>query len=129
MTYRSPGQASLAMLAIAGMCLLAPSVGFAQHTRANEVVEAVVTYGDDKLLVDESALTDDELATLLDSLCGLDPAPQDLIKDLKLFQRMRRMEVPEMYALIDSLFELDTVPYALINEVNLYVDQLPSLAD
>jgi hypothetical protein len=101
----------------------------AEQRATTQVVEAVVTYGDDKLFDEQEALTDSELAFLLDSLCSLDPMPQDLIKDLKMFQRMRQMEVPEMYALIDSLFELDTVPYALINEVNLYVDQLPSFAD
>jgi murein DD-endopeptidase MepM/ murein hydrolase activator NlpD len=127
MTFRFLGQAAL--LAIAGMCLFTPSDTFGQSASMPVVVDAVVMYGDDKLVEDESALTDDQLATLLDSLCSLDPAPQDLIKDLKLFRRMRRMDVVEMYALIDSLFELDTVPYALINEVNLYVDQLPSLAD
>ncbi|MBK9761196.1 MAG: hypothetical protein IPO90_14795 [Flavobacteriales bacterium] len=94
-----------------------------------EEVSAVVVYGDEKLIEDEEALTDDRLATLLDSLCTLDPAPQDLIRDLRLYQRIRRMDQGEMVLLIDSLFELDTVPYALVNEINLYVDQQPSLAE
>lgn len=117
------GHTLTAVLAIASTPL------FLSAQSTQQVVEAVVIYGDEKLLEEQEALTDPELATLLDSLCSLDPAPQDLIKDLKLFQQMRQMEVPQMYALIDSLFELDTVPYALINEVNLYVDQLPSQAD
>ena len=94
-----------------------------------EEVSAVVVYGDEKLIEEEEALTDDRLATLLDSLCTLDPAPQDLIRDLRLYQRIRRMDQGEMVLLIDSLFELDTVPYALVNEINLYVDQQPSLAE
>jgi murein DD-endopeptidase MepM/ murein hydrolase activator NlpD len=94
-----------------------------------EVVSAVVVYGDQKLVEEEEALTDARLASLLDSLCTLDPAPQNLIRDLRLFQRIRRMGTDEMVLLIDSLFELDTVPYALVNEINLYVDQQPSLAE
>lgn len=96
---------------------------------SESVVEAVVVYGDDKLIEQEEALTDERLADLLDSLCTLDPAPQDLIRDLRLYQRIRRMDDFDMVFLIDSLFELDTVPYALINEINLYVDRMPSKAE
>ncbi len=94
-----------------------------------DVVSAVVIYGDDKLVDQQEALTDERLSLLLDSLCTLDPAPQDLIRDLRMFQRIRRMDEGQMVAMIDSLFELDTIPYALVNEINLYVDQLPSRAD
>lgn len=94
-----------------------------------QLVNAVVIYGDDKLVDEKEALTDGELTGLLDSLCTLDPAPQDLIRELRLYQQIRRMDEGEMVLLIDSLFELDTVPYALINEINLYVDQLPTRAD
>lgn len=96
---------------------------------SGEVVEAVVTYGDDKLIEQEEALTDERLASMLDSLCTLDPAPQDLIRDLRLYQRIRRMDEADMVVLIDSLFDLDTVPYALVNEINLYVDRMPSRAE
>lgn len=94
-----------------------------------EIVEAVVVYGDQKLIDDEEALTDQQLSFMLDSLCTLDPAPQHLIRDLRLFLRIRRMDEAQMVTLIDSLFELDTVPYALVNEINLYVDQLPTRAE
>lgn len=88
-----------------------------------------MVYGDQKLIDDEEALTDEQLSYMLDSLCTLDPAPQHLIRDLRLFLRIRRMDESEMVTLIDSLFELDTVPYALVNEINLYVDQLPTRAE
>lgn len=91
-----------------------------------EVVEAVVVYGDEKLIPEEEALTDERLDCLLDSLCTLDPAPEDMIRDLRLYQRIRRMDEEQMVLLIDSLFDLDTVPYALINEINLYVEQQPT---
>ena len=94
-----------------------------------EMVEAVVVYGDQKLIEDDEALTDEQLGSMLDSLCTLDPAPQHLIRDLRLFLRIRRMDETQMVTLIDSLFELDTVPYALVNEINLYVDQLPTRAE
>lgn len=94
-----------------------------------EVVEAVVVYGDQKLIEDDEALTDDQLSVMLDSLCTLDPAPHHLIRDLRLFLRIRKMDETQMVALIDSLFDQDTVPYALVNEINLYVDQLPSRAE
>ena len=91
-----------------------------------EVVEAVVVYGDEKLIPEEEALTDERLDCLLDSLCTLDPAPEDMIRDLRLYQRIRRMDEEQMVMLIDSLFDLDTVPYALINEINLYSAQMPT---
>lgn len=94
-----------------------------------EVVSAVVVYGDEKLIEDDEALTDEQLSSMLDSLCTLDPAPKHLIRDLRLFLRIRRMDEVQMVSLIDSLFELDTVPYALVNEINLYVDQLPTRAE
>ena len=100
--------------------------GGVARAQAPEIVEAVVVYGDHKLIEQEESLTDAELSTMLDSLCTLDPAPQDLIRDLRLFQRIRRMDQDQMVALIDSLFELDTVPYALVNEINLYADQMPT---
>ena len=85
-----------------------------------------MVYGDSKLLDTDEALSDEELNFLLDSLCTLDDAPADLIRDLRLFQRIRHMDTDQMVVLIDSLFDLETVPYALVNEINLYVDQLPS---
>gem|GEM_PF-161483 len=100
--------------------------GGVARAQAPEIVEAVVVYGDHKLIEQEESLTDAELSTMLDSLCTLDPAPQDLIRDLRLFQRIRRMDQDQMVALIASLFELDTVPYALVNEINLYADQMPT---
>jgi len=95
-------------------------------TTRTDTVSAVVVYGDDKLLEADEALTDERLDHLLDSLCTLDDAPQDLIEDLLLFKRIRSMDVDHMLVLIDSLFELDTVPYALINEINLYASNMPS---
>lgn len=108
-----------------GVLVLVPLHARSQSDQ--ELVPAVVTYGDDKLVDQEEALTDERLSTLLDSLCSLDPAPQGLIEELRLFQRIRRMDVLGMVALVDSLFDLDTVPYGLVNEINLYVDQLPTL--
>ena len=99
------------------------------RAQSGEVVEAVVVYGDQKLIEDEEALTDEKLSCMLDSLCTLDPAPKDLIRDLRLFLRIRKMDEGQMVSLIDSLFELDTVPYALVNEINLYVDQLPTRSE
>ena len=113
-----------------GILLFVAFVGTGAATRAQsaqpEVVEAVVVYGDQKLIEDEEALTDEQLSVMLDSLCTLDPAPHHLIRDLRLFLRIRKMDETQMVALIDSLFEQDTVPYALVNEINLYVDQLPT---
>lgn len=100
----------------------------AQNGLSSDTVSAVVVYGDDKLVA-EDELSDLRIQVLLDSLCTLDPAPADLIRDLKLFQRIRRMDEDQMVDLIDSLFELDTVPYALVNEINLYASQLPTQAD
>lgn len=109
--------------------LLALALPMAHAQSGPQVVEALVVYGDQKLVDDEEALTDERLGLLLDSLCTLEHAPQDLIRDLLLFQRIRQMDEHEMVVLIDSLFELETVPYALINEINLYADQLPSQWD
>ena len=115
------------LVAVALAC--AAAVPVRAQTPTGEVVEAVVTYGDDKLIEQEEALTDERLASMLDSLCPLDPAPRDLIRDLRLYQRIRRMDEFDMVFLIDSLFDLDTVPYALVNEINLYVDRMPSRAE
>ena len=118
-----------AILLFVAMLIIALSPCVAQSVSTSDTVAAMVVYGDDKLTDADEALTDDRIQSMLDSLCTLDPAPQDLIRDLRLFQRIRRMEVPEMYTMIDSLFTLDTIPYALVNEINLYVDQIPSQAD
>ena len=67
-----------------------------------EIVEAVVVYGDDKLIEDEEALTDEQLSFMLDSLCTLDPAPQHLIRDLRLFLRIRRMDETQICLLYTS---------------------------
>ncbi|HQV73914.1 MAG: peptidoglycan DD-metalloendopeptidase family protein [Flavobacteriales bacterium] len=114
---------------IFGVLYVANSAGFSAIAQSSEVVPALVVYGESKLVEDEEALTDERLSVLLDSLCTLDPAPHSLIRDLRLFQRMRSMGSDQMVLLIDSLFELDTVPYALVNEINLYVDQLPTQAE
>jgi murein DD-endopeptidase MepM/ murein hydrolase activator NlpD len=119
-------------LAIALRALVIPAlVTFTTPaTRAQEtppeVVEAVVFYGEDKLLEADDPLSDEALAQLLDSLCTLDPAPLELIRDLRMLQRIRGMDEHAMVLLIDSLFELETVPYALINEINLYASEMPT---
>ncbi len=114
---------------ISGLTVSLLAAPLFSQTAANEVVSAVVVYGDEKLIGEEEALTDEQLGWMLDSLCTLDPAPHHLIRDLRLFLRIRRMDEPQMVTLIDSLFELDTVPYALVNEINLYVDQLPTRSE
>lgn len=93
-----------------------------------DTVAAVVQYGGEKLLDGAIVLTDENLEHLLDSLCSLDPVPTDLVRDLKLFQRIRSMDDMQMSMLIDSLFDLETVPYALINEINLYMSEMPTQA-
>jgi murein DD-endopeptidase MepM/ murein hydrolase activator NlpD len=100
----------------------------AQDSFSNEAdtVAAVVQYGEEKLVDGAQVLTDEVIEQMLDSLCSLDPIPADLVRDLKLFQRIRRMDQSEMVLLIDSLFDLETVPYALINEINLYASEMPS---
>ncbi len=96
------------------------------RTNGPDTVAAVVQYGGEKLLDGAVVLTDKVLEQLLDSLCSLDPVPADLVRDLKLFQRIRSMDNEQMTMLIDSLFDLETVPYALINEINLYASEMPS---
>ncbi len=93
-----------------------------------DTVSAKVVYGNSKLLEAEEMMSDAHLEQLLDSLCLLDPAPMDLIQDLRLFQRIRSMDESEMVLLVDSLFELEEVPYALINEINLYTTEMPDQA-
>lgn len=93
-----------------------------------DTVSALVVYGDDKLLAEDEVMSDERLDRVLDSLCTLDPAPEDLIRDLRLFQRIRGMDLDAMVLLIDSLFDLETVPYALINEINLYANNMPARA-
>lgn len=90
-----------------------------------DTLSALVVYGQDKLLDIDEALHAGQVAQLLDSLCALDPAPADLIRDLRLFQRIRDMDEEAIVQLIDSLFELPGVPYALINEINAYVSEMP----
>ncbi len=94
-----------------------------------DTVSAVVMYGNETLLDSDLALSDEDLDQILDSLCTSDDAPEELIRYLRLFKRIRTMGEDEMVVLIDSLFELDTVPYALINEINLYADNLPMGTD
>ena len=108
-------------MGLSALCLRASS-----DTTRTDTVTAVVVYGDDLLLEADEALSDDRLDHLLDSLCTLDPAPEDLIRDLRLFKRIRSMDTDQMVVLIDSLFELDTVPYPLINEINLYASNMPT---
>lgn len=120
---------SLLRCLILGVLYVANTFGHSAWAQTSEVVPALVVYGESKLVEDDEAITDERLSLLLDSLCTLDPAPHSLIRDLRLFQRIRGMGNDEMVVLIDSLFELDTVPYALVNEINLYVDQLPTQAE
>jgi hypothetical protein len=96
---------------------------------STDTVSAVVQYGDGKLLDGGVDLSDELIEQLLDSLCSLDPVPADLVRDLKLCQRIRQMDELAMTMLIDSLFDLETVPYALINEINLYVSDMPAQDD
>ncbi|MCB9170834.1 MAG: peptidoglycan DD-metalloendopeptidase family protein [Flavobacteriales bacterium] len=91
-----------------------------------DTLSALVMYGDGTLTDENGALTDADLGDLLDSLCALPDRPMDLIRDLRLFRRIRSMDREAMAVLIDSLFELDTIPYALVNEINLYATLLPS---
>ncbi len=116
-----------ALPALFPWALAQAAAGGADTTRT-DTVSALVVYGDEKLLEADEALSDERLADLLDSLCAMDPAPADLIRDLRLFQRIRSMDTDQMVLLIDSLFELDTVPYALINEINLYAMNMPTQA-
>lgn len=101
----------------------------AQDVHVPDTLQAVVFYGDGKLLEGEDLLTDERLDELLDSLCTLDMPPAELIEDLRLFKRVRSMGGDELVHVIDSLFEEEHVPYALINEINLFVDQLPDQQD
>ena len=94
-----------------------------------DTVAAVVQYGDGKLLMGGEALSDERLDHLLDSLCALPDAPQDMIRDLELFKQIRSLDEEGILAMIDSLFELDTVPYGLVNEINLYASQMPTAAE
>jgi murein DD-endopeptidase MepM/ murein hydrolase activator NlpD len=118
----------LVCLLLLAICPLRADAGVSSDTTRTDTVAALVVYGDEKLLDANEALSDERLDVLLDSLCTLDPAPGDLIRDLRLFKRIRSMDTDQMVVLIDSLFELDTVPYALINEINLYASNMPSQA-
>jgi murein DD-endopeptidase MepM/ murein hydrolase activator NlpD len=109
--------------------ITATAMGSAMPGNGADTVMATVVYGDSKLLDGKLALTDEAIDDLLDSLCTLDPAPQDLIRDLMLFQRIRKMDQLQMMGLIDSLFELVDVPYALISEINLYATNMPDQAE
>jgi len=120
------------LLAIPLVALLLGSGVQAQDNNRNDsapdTLSALVVYGDQKLLEVDEMLSDSDLEQLLDSLCTLDPAPLELIRDLRLFQRIRSMDESAMVLLIDSLFDLETVPYALINEITLYASDMPSQA-
>ncbi len=121
-------------LILIGMCAMWPVLARAgevhdppsKRSLGPDTVSALVMYGDDKILDGDEALTDERIDALLDSLCALESAPEDLIRDLRLFQRIRTMDEEELVVLIDSLFEMDHVPYALINELNLYASEMPS---
>ncbi|QQR86902.1 MAG: peptidoglycan DD-metalloendopeptidase family protein [Flavobacteriales bacterium] len=112
--------------------VLCAALAFPLHGKAadggggTDTVAAVVQYGNEKLLEGGEALTDERLDHLLDSLCALEDAPSDMIRDLELFKRIRSLDDHGIVDMIDSLFELDTVPYALINEINLYASQMPT---
>lgn len=93
---------------------------------SGDVVEATVYYGDQLLFDDEAPLSTEDLGALLDSLCALPEAPDDLVRQLELYHRMRTMDEADMVLLIDSLFELEEVPYALINEVTRYAQERPT---
>jgi len=96
--------------------------GSAVHDpNGKDTVTAVVMYGEHQLFDRREALSDDELAVLMDSLVSLDNTPMALISEIQLYSKIRKLDQTQMISLIDSLFEQDTVPYALINEVNLYM--------
>ena len=118
-----------ACIAALGLMCSSPSRAQAPAPFPGEVVEATVYYGDDRLFDDGAPMSTDELEWLLDSLCALPEAPHDLVRDLKLYHRIRTMEDADMVQLIDSLFELEEVPYALINEVTRYAEERPTEAD
>lgn len=94
-----------------------------------DTTNAVVQYGDERLIDSGPSLSDQRIEALLDSLCALDDAPRDLINDLRLFKRIRSMDETGITMLIDSLFGLEEVPFALVNEINLHVQLLPSQAE
>ena len=76
---------------------------------APDTVSAIVFYGDEKLLDPETAMSDEQIADLLDSLCTLDTAPEDMIRDLRLFQRIRSMECRKSRAIsLPSRFAFST---------------------
>ncbi|MCC6401718.1 MAG: peptidoglycan DD-metalloendopeptidase family protein [Flavobacteriales bacterium] len=114
---------SLLMAGLTGRALAAVPPG--SDTLRTDTLTALVMYGD-RTLIEGEALTDDRLDAMLDSLCALTDPPDDLLRDLALYKRIRGLEEGGIIQLIDSLFELDTVPYALINEINLYSAQMPT---
>lgn len=103
------------ILALAAL-LLWPQLSAGQPSTP-EIVEATVLYGDERLFEGDLYLDDDALAALWDSLCALPGTPEERLRDLELFLRIRSMDEEDLVRSIDSLFALEEVPYALINEV------------
>ncbi|MCB0792055.1 MAG: peptidoglycan DD-metalloendopeptidase family protein [Flavobacteriales bacterium] len=118
-----PLRGLMVLCAISWLTLVHALPGDPPHA---DTLTALVIYGDGTLIPDDGAFTDDDLEDLLDSLCALPERPLDLIRDLRLFKRIRTLDREAMALLIDSLFDLDTIPYALVNEINLYASHMPS---
>lgn len=91
----------------------------------DDTVKAVVSYGNDFLFRTAEELDQSYFTNILDSLYCLENPPEDLIREIKIYQGIHKMDHQEITMVIDSLFDLDTVPYALINEINLYIATMP----
>lgn len=94
------------------------------HCGGTDTVSAMVVYGEETLLGNGEYLDHAALDLMIDSLLALDPVPGELVRNLRLLQRIRHMEQKEVVLLIDSLFDQDLVPYALVNEINLLATRL-----
>lgn len=82
---------------------------------------AQVVYGSDFLFNGIDSLSTNQLQQYEDSLRNLENPPQELVRQLHLFLKIRTMDFDQVYVTIDSLFELKKIPYPLINELNRYI--------
>ncbi|MBL7965222.1 MAG: peptidoglycan DD-metalloendopeptidase family protein [Flavobacteriales bacterium] len=94
-----------------------------------DTAQALVFYGETRLFEEYDAVDFLLVEQLLDSLCSLEEGPEEMIRHLRLYRRIRTMDDRGIAAMIDSLFDLDEIPYALINEINLHIQEMPELAD
>lgn len=94
-----------------------------------DTVKAVVSYGNNFLFRTAEDLDGVYFSKILDSLNALPNPPQDLIREIQIYQKIQAMNTDQIANVIDSLFDLDTVPYALINEINLYISKMPDDAE